>query len=109
MKQVLILLSISLFIFSCKRKGEPVALICTESNITVGNVVTMKASDTLVLVNCSKRYTKQRWVMPDGGTSTNETVYFIPTSLDTVLVRLFVSNDDFVNEYEAVQKVAVTP
>ena len=109
MKQFLFLLSVCLVLFACKRKGAPYPLICTEANITAGDLITIKQTDTLVLVNCSKNYSKQRWVMPDGGTSTNETVYFIPTGIDTFLVRLYVGDDDFLNEYEAVRRVAVIP
>jgi hypothetical protein len=47
--------------------------------------------------------------MPGGGSSNDPTVYFIPTGLDTVTVRLFVSNDGFVNEYEAIKRVVVLP
>lgn len=109
MKAIYVLFLVSLMAISCKRKGEPHPLICTEAAITSGNLVTVKLGDTLVLVNCSERYTRQHWVMPDGGTSTGERVYFIPTGVDTFSVRLFVSNDDFVNEYEAIQRVAVIP
>ncbi len=109
MKQLFLILSLSLLFFACKRKGEPVPLICTESATAVGDVVTIHLKDTLALVNCSTHYTKQRWVMPDGGSSNNPTVYFIPAGLDTVTVHLFVSNDDFVNEYEAIKRVAVLP
>lgn len=109
MKQLFLFAFILLFAISCKRKGEPYPRICTETNEAVDDFVTMKLSDTLTLVNCSKRYTKQRWVMPDGGTSTQETVYFIPTGLDTFTIRLFVSDDDFVNEYEAIKQVVVNP
>lgn len=109
MKHFFLILTLSLLFFACKRKGEPFPRICTESANTVGDVVTMKLTDTLVLVNCSEHYTKQRWVMPDGGSSVNPTVYFIPSGLDTVIVRLFVSNDDFLNEFEATKRVAVIP
>ena len=109
MKQFLLLVTLSIVLFSCKRRGEPVPHICTESKTAAGDLVTIKLTDTLALVNCSTHYTKQRWVMPDGGTSMNPTVYFIPTSFDTVTVHLFVSNDDFVNEYEATKRIAVIP
>ncbi len=109
MKQLLLLLSICLFAFACKRKGEPIPSICTESAASVDDLVTIKQTDTLVLVNCSKHFTTQRWVMPDGGTSTDATVYFIPSGVDTFLVHLYVSNDAFVSEYEAVKRVAVIP
>ena len=109
MKAIYLLFLLSLLAISCKRKGEPHPLICTEAAITQGNLVTVKLGDTLVLVNCSENFTRQRWVMPDGGSSIGEKVYFIPTGIDTFTVRLFVSNDDFVNEYEAIQRVAVLP
>ncbi len=109
MKQLFLILSLSLLFIACKRKGEPVPMICTESAISVGDLVTIHLNDTLPLVNCSKHYTKQRWVMPGGGSSNDPTVYFIPTGLDTVTVRLFVSNDGFVNEYEAIKQVVVLP
>jgi hypothetical protein len=98
-----------MILFACKRKGEPIPSICTESAISAGDLVTMKLSDTLVLVNCSKNYTIQRWMMPDGGSSSSETVYFIPPYVDTFTVQLFVSNDHFVNEYKAIKRVAVIP
>jgi len=69
----------------------------------------MKFGDTLTLVSCSERSTKVRWVMPDGGSSTLETVYFIPPMVGTFTVKLYASNDDFVNEYEATKEVNVTP
>jgi hypothetical protein len=94
---------------ACERRGEPVPLICTEAKISVNDQVTIRQSDTLVLVNCSKRFSKQRWELPNGGTSTSETVYYIPESTGTFEIRLFVSNDDFVNEYEAVKYVVVNP
>lgn len=109
MKQLIVLLAFCLFIISCKRRGEPVPAICTKESITQGDNVTIRLTDTLALVNCSKRSTKQRWVMPDGGSSTNETAYFVPTSTGTFQVRLYVSNDDFVNEYEDVKNIIVTP
>ncbi|MBK7763361.1 MAG: hypothetical protein IPI46_08295 [Bacteroidetes bacterium] len=109
MKPFLLLALIILMAVSCKRNGEPYPRICTETNEEINDLVTMKLADTLTLVNCSKRYNKQRWVMPDGGTSTQETVYFIPSGLDTFTIRLFVSDDDFVNEYEATKRVVVNP
>lgn len=110
MKQPLyLLLAFCLLAVSCERKGKPQPRICAESAITQGDLVTMKLLDTLVLVNCSERFTNQRWVLPNGGGSTLEKIYFIPNTLDTATVNLFVTNDKFVNEYQASIRVAVYP
>ena len=110
MKQYILLSGILAFsLLACKRSGEPIPRICTQTNNAVNDLVTIKLGDTLALVNCSEKSTRQRWVMPDGGNSTQETVYFIPSNVDTYTVRLFVSNNDFVNEYQAIQRVAVIP
>jgi len=109
MKHLLFLACIALFAISCQRRGEPVARICTEANISSGENVTVHLNDTLVLVNCSERYTKQRWLIPGGGTSNDETAYFVPTTVGFFNVYLYVSDEDFVNEYEAVKIVEVLP
>lgn len=109
MRYVLFLFCLTLFALACKRKGEPFPRICTETVTTVAEEVTIKLTDTLALVNCSERYSKQRWVMPDGATSNKETVYFVPPYIGDFIVKLYVSDDDFVNEYEAIRKVKVVP
>jgi hypothetical protein len=109
MRIVLLIFMISLGLFACKRKGEPEPRICTQAKESLNDDVTIKITDTLTLINCSKRYTYQRWEMPDGATSTKETVYFVPDGIGLFVVKLFVSDDDFVNEYQAVKNVTVIP
>ena len=102
MKYVFLIAFVVLVAVGCKRTGEPFPRICTpkeEFNMT----------DTIKLTNCSERFTKQRWVMPDGSTSTASFVYFIPTAPITYTFKLYVSDEDFVQEYEAVKQITVAP
>ena len=110
MKNLLLALCVgSLWLVSCERRGAPVPKICTNAKVGVGNLVSMKLGDTLTLVSCSEHTTRQRWVMPDGGSSTNNTVYYVAATLDTVTVHLYVGNDDFVQEYETTERIAILP
>lgn len=102
MKYTLILFAFSSIFFACQKKGEPEALICFSKKSYV-------LSDTIRVENCSKKYTKQRWVLPDGTQSTGDYAYFIPTTSGTFKFTLYVSNDKFVNEFEASQNVEVKP
>ena len=109
MKYCLLICCLVLCLFACKRRGEPVPKICPQGKEVIDNKVTIKLTDTLILVNCSERFTKLRWEMPDGGTSTQETVFYVPSTIGIFDAHLFVSNNDFVNEYEAVQQIEVIP
>ena len=80
---------------SCRKKaGEPEAKICA-------NKTSYVKQDTIILENCSKNFTKQRWILPDGTHTTNGTVYFVPASVGTYKFSLYVSNDDYIYDYEA--------
>lgn len=100
MKQFLLLLCIAVFAIACKRRGEPKPIICINDKV-------YKTLDTITVVNCSERYTKQRWVLPDGASSNNNTVFFVPIEAGTYTFKLYVSDDDFVNEYEAIRQIDV--
>lgn len=102
MKYGIIVAGLLMLTVACKRKGEPFPRICTSKE-------EFSMKDTIKLTNCSERYTKQRWVMPDGSTSTASYVYFIPTAPITYSFKLYVSDEDFVQEYEAVKQITVAP
>ncbi len=102
MKQILIICCVALFAVSCDKKGEPFAEICLSKP-------SYKLTDTIRVDNCSERYTKQRWLLPDGTTSYGDYVYFIPTTSGTYTFKLFVSNDKFVNDFETTKSVQVFP
>lgn len=87
---------------SCKRKGEPEPKICTDRN-------DYRLTDTIRLTNCSENYTAQRWLLPDGTQSTAATVYFVPQAPIAYTFRLFVTNEDFVQEYQAIREITVAP
>ncbi len=102
MKQIFILLSFAIFLASCDKNGEPFAQICSSK-------VSYSLTDTIRVDNCSKRYTKQRWLLPDGTTSYGDYAYFIPTTSGTFTFKLYVSNDKFVNDFEAEKQITVYP
>ncbi|HMT35302.1 MAG: PKD domain-containing protein [Bacteroidetes bacterium] len=102
MKYFFILIGLALFLFACDKKGEPFAEICS-------NKVSYKLTDTIRVDNCSKRYTKQRWLLPDGTISYGDYAYFIPTTSGVFTFKLFVSNDEFVNDFEATKNLTVNP
>ena len=80
MKYFFILIGLALFLFACDKKGEPFAEICS-------NKVSYKLTDTIRVDNCSKRYTKQRWLLPDGTISYGDYAYFIPTTSGFLLLN----------------------
>jgi hypothetical protein len=104
MKYTFIILAfLAVIAVGCKKKGEPYPRICTDKN-------DYRIVDTIRLENCSERYTKQRWVMPDGSQSTAAYVYFVPpTAATSYTFRLYVTDEDFVQEYEAVKTIYVNP
>ena len=102
MKYSFLFVIVVLVAIGCKRKGEPFPRICTPKQDYV-------MGDTIKLTNCSDRYTKERWVMPDGVTSTANTVYFIPLAPITYTFKLYVTDEDFVQEFEAVRQLTVAP
>ena len=85
-------LVLSVGFLACKKRGEPDAKICASKDV-------YKISDTLKMVNCSERSTKQRWVMPDGTKSTDNQVYYVPTGAGNYAFTIYVSDDDFISEY----------
>ena len=102
MKYFFILMGLAIFLFACDKKGEPFAEICSTK-------VSYKLTDTIRVDNCSKRYTKQRWLLPDGTISYGDYAYFIPTTSGVFTFKLFVSNDEFVNDFEATKNITVNP
>lgn len=102
MKYILIVFSFTLFLFACSKKGEPFAEICS-------NKVSYFLKDTIRVDNCSKNYTKQRWLLPDGTISYGDYAYFIPTTSGTFTFKLYVSNDKFVNDFETTKNLTVYP
>jgi hypothetical protein len=102
MKYLLLVVAVLSLAVGCKRKGEPVPKICTSKE-------NYKYTDTIRLENCSDRYTKQRWLMPDGSQSTASVVYFVPTAPITYQFRLYVTDENFVQEYEAIKEITVAP
>lgn len=93
---------IFLLSISCRRPGAPDPKICSSKTSYV-------LADTIKLENCSKRYTKQRWLLPDGSQSTSGNIFFKAPSPGSYQFRLFVSDEDFVNEYEAIYTAVVNP
>ena len=102
MKYFFILMGLAIFLFACDKKGEPFSEICSTK-------VSYKLTDTIRVDNCSKRYTKQRWLLPDGTISYGDYAYFIPTTSGVFTFKLFVSNDEFVNDFEATKNITVNP
>lgn len=91
--RLLIILSVVLCgLYSCDRPGEPEVRICTTKDV-------YKTTDTIKLSNCSLRSQKQRWVLPDGNTATDKEIYYVPSGAGVYNFTIYVSNDDFVNEY----------
>lgn len=99
---MLVLISaISLFQMSCrKKKGEPNSKICASKLVYA-------KKDTVMLENCSDNYTKQRWLLPDGTQSTASKVSFVPPTVGTYKFTLYVSNEDFIYDYESYLYVEV--
>ena len=95
-------LGIVVFGIACKRPGDPFPRICTDKGW-------YKVNDTIQLSNCSDRSQAQRWVLPDGTTSTNATIYFVPGEAKEYYFDLYVTHEDFVNEYKASRTIYVAP
>lgn len=95
-------LLIALGLFACRRPNPPEPLICTADG---GH----KVLDTIRMENCSKKFTTQRWILPDGSPSTLPNVYYVPQAAGSYTFQLFVSDNDFVNEYKAIYTVEVNP
>jgi hypothetical protein len=85
---------------ACKKSGSPEAKICVSKEI-------YKTTDTIQLVNCSLRSSKQRWVLPNGVRSMDKTIYYVPNGAGSYSFTIYVSDDDFVNEYTTTQIVVV--
>ena len=68
-----------------------------------------KYKDTISVSNCSKNYTKMRWVMPDGTQTTAESIYFVPSAPGNYLFTLYIGNADFVNEFKTTKYITVNP
>lgn len=97
----LLLAGMSLFQISCrKKKNEPVSKICASKTV-------YNKTDTIKLENCSEDYTKQRWRLPDGTQSTEKNIYFVPPTVGSYKFTLYVSNDDFVYDYESYTYIEV--
>ena len=101
-KMLFLLAGVLLTAVACKRPGEPFPRICTDKG-------SYKVNDTIQLSNCSDRSQAQRWVLPDGTTTTQATFYYVPTSSKGYTFDLYVTNDEFVNEYKATRTVYVNP
>jgi hypothetical protein len=96
-----IVLVFSLVHSSCrKKKGEPKSIICTDKMVYA-------KTDTVKLTNCSENFTKQRWLLPDGTQSTAAAVYFVPPTVGSYKFSLYVSNDDFIYDYESFKYIEV--
>lgn len=102
MKYAVLMMLMVLAATGCKRKGEPIPKICTSKT-------DYRMTDTIRLDNCSERYTKQRWLLPDGSQSTAAYVYFVPTAPISYTFRLYVTDEDYVQEYEAIREITVAP
>jgi hypothetical protein len=102
MKYLIVLVAIVSIAVGCKRKGEPFPRICSNKEV-------YKMGDTIKVSNCSDRYTKQRWLMPDNTQSTADYAYFVPLSSDSFTFRLYVTDENFVQEYEAIKTLYVAP
>jgi hypothetical protein len=92
MKHFWYLFFIVISFIACQRNGAPDVRICSGKD-------SYKTTDTLKMLNCSLRSQKQRWVLPDGTKSNDNTVYYVPTGAGNYEFTLYVSDDDFVNEY----------
>lgn len=102
MKQLFIILGLAVLAASCDKRGEPFAAMCFSKP-------SYKLTDTIRVDNCSERYTKQRWLLPDGTISYGDYAYFIPTTSGTYTFTLYVSNDKFVNDFEVTREIKVLP
>ena len=85
---------------SCK-PAEPVANICPELPLVI------TTQDTLVLENCSLNSNTQRWELPNSATSSQTSVAFYSSTPGVFEVKLYVSNDDYANDYEATREITV--
>lgn len=102
MKNILFLIVISALFYACAKKGEPFSQICMiEKTYHVG--------DTVRLDNCSKKYEKQRWLLPDSTTSTGDYVYYVANHPGQFVFRLYVTNSKFVNDFESSKTVTIQP
>ncbi|MEZ5046247.1 MAG: hypothetical protein R2831_04575 [Chitinophagaceae bacterium] len=90
------------FLSACRKPNAPEPLICNEKTI-------FSVKDTIKMSSCSKNAETYRWVLPDGSTSTLESVYFVAPQAGSYLFTLYVSNPKFVNEYKATQTITVNP
>ncbi|MBP9933070.1 MAG: hypothetical protein KBF25_05205 [Chitinophagaceae bacterium] len=103
MKQMLLLTVFAvLVLISCRRPGAPEPLICSDRSV-------YQVLDTIKMNNCSKNFSKQRWILPDGSPSTLESVYYVAQNPGIYTFKLYVSDDDFVNEYETMYQIQVNP
>lgn len=100
MKQLAILLILLFGLYACDKPGEPDARICPGKD-------SYKTTDTIKMINCSLRSQKQRWVLPDGTQSTDNEVFYIPNGAGVYNFTIYVSDDDFVNEYATTLGVIV--
>lgn len=102
MKNILLLFIVVISFVACKRKKAPEPQICFGKEV-------YKYKDTISVSNCSKNYTKMRWVLPDGTQSTTESIYFVAPSPGNYLFTLYISNADFVNEFKTIKYITVNP
>ncbi len=102
MRNIVLLVLVIISMVACKRKNEPQAFICPE------NPITITIHDTLELSNCSKNYTRQRWELPSGVTSTQNKIKFWQQTPGAYVVKLFVANDDWANDYYTKSTIIVT-
>lgn len=103
MKSVVIL-SLSaclIFVASCVKPKEPRARICPEEPVVI------TTNDTLTLENCSESYDTQRWDLPNGAFSTQNSVAFASSTPGIYYITLKVKNNDYANDYIATRKVEV--
>lgn len=98
---ILLVTGLALFNSSCrKKKDEPVSKICASKTL-------YNKGDTIKLENCSDNYTKQRWRFPDGTQSTDKVIYYVPATVGFYKFTLYVSNSDYVYDYESYTYVEV--
>lgn len=103
MKKIMILSLVVLAAVACrKKKGEPKPRICTNKEF-------YKVNDTMTLENCSLNSTRQKWILPDGTTSLNPIIKYVVNQSGDFTFRLYVGNENFVQDYEAIHTVSVTP
>lgn len=81
-----------IFMASCIKPKEPRARICPEEPLFI------TTDDTLVLENCSDSYETQRWDLPNGIFSTQNSVAVASAVPTTYKVQLTVGNNDFAND-----------